>query len=85
MSEQEKMLIVPTSLIEKARAEAERGVKCCGCSGSGEAMDILTEVLAAPKSIEIAGYEGSSGLYYSKMAAVANGEQVIEPVYRVKK
>lgn len=33
----------------------------------------------------IAGYEGSAGLYYSKLAAVANGEQVIEPVYRVKK
>lgn len=38
-----------------------------------------------PSELEIAGYEGSSGLYYSKMAAVANGEQVIEPVYRVTK
>lgn len=34
---------------------------------------------------EIAGYEGSSGLYYSRLAAVANGEQSVEPVYRVKK
>ncbi|AFV50642.1 Lar-like restriction alleviation protein [Pseudomonas phage AF] len=33
----------------------------------------------------IAGYEGTSGLYYSKLAAVANGEQAVEPVYRVKK
>jgi hypothetical protein len=33
----------------------------------------------------IAGYEGTSGLYYSKLAAVANGEQRIEPIYRVKK
>lgn len=34
--------------------------------------------------LEIAGYEGSSGLYYSRLAAVANGEQKIEPIYRVK-
>lgn len=34
---------------------------------------------------ELAGYEGNSGLYYSKLAAVANGEQRIEPIYRVKK
>jgi hypothetical protein len=38
-----------------------------------------------PSDLEVAGYEGSAGLYYSKQAAVANGEQRIEPVYRVKK
>lgn len=33
----------------------------------------------------ISGYEGSAGLYYTRMLAVANGEQKIEPLYRVKK
>lgn len=34
---------------------------------------------------DIAGIEGASGLYYTRMLAVANGEQKIEPLYRVKK
>lgn len=38
-----------------------------------------------PPELEIAGYEGSSGLYYSRLAAVANGEQTVEPLYRVAK
>ena len=46
---------------------------------------MLDEALAADPSYEIAGYEGTAGLYYSRLAAVANGEQMIEPVYRVKK
>lgn len=35
--------------------------------------------------LEVAGYEGAAGLYYTKALAVANGEQKIEPIYRVKK
>ena len=42
-------------------------------------------VYSSSVEYEIAGYEGSSGLYYSRLAAVANGEQSVEPVYRVKK
>lgn len=46
---------------------------------------MLDEALKQTPVLEIVGYEGSSGLYYSRLSAVANGEQSIEPVYRVKK
>lgn len=46
---------------------------------------MLDEALKAEPEYELAGYEGSAGFYYSKMLAAANGEQLIEPIYRVKK
>lgn len=45
---------------------------------------MLDAALESDPVYEIAGYEGSSGLYYTRHLAVANGEQRIEPVYRVK-
>lgn len=52
---------------------------------AADAKAILEQPAEQQVEYEIAGYEGSSGLYYSRLAAVANGEQSIEPVYRVKK
>lgn len=46
---------------------------------------MLDEALKSDPVYEIAGYEGSAGFYYSRLLAVANGEQAVEPVYRVKK
>lgn len=46
---------------------------------------MLDEALKADPVYEIAGYEGASGFYYSKLLAVGNGEQIVEPIYRVKK
>lgn len=85
MSNAEKMLIVSSADIEKARSEAEAGVNCCGCSGSGEAMDLLAKILAESTALETVGYITPSGFYPTKLEAVANGEQSVEPVYRVKK
>lgn len=52
---------------------------------ASDAKAILDQAAEPQTEYEIAGYEGSSGLYYSRFAAVANGEQSVEPVYRVKK
>lgn len=62
-------------------------VKCnCGCSYGPEFEKEHAERGWNQRAgHSIAGYEGTSGLYYSKLAAVANGEQRIEPIYRVKK
>lgn len=54
-------------------------------SGSDPSDDHSVDAGKIVEDYEIAGYEGSSGLYYSRLAAVANGEQSVEPVYRVKK
>lgn len=47
--------------------------------------NMLDEALKVDPVYEIAGYEGTAGIYYSRLLAVANGEQAVEPVYRVKK
>lgn len=46
---------------------------------------MLDEALKQTPVLEIAGYEGSAGLYHSRMAAVNNFEQKAEPVYRLKR
>lgn len=45
---------------------------------------MLDDAMAKCPELVIAGYEGCAGLYYTRQLAVANGEQKIEPVYRVK-
>lgn len=85
MSNSDKILVVTAAHIEKARSQAEAGANCCGCSGSGEARDLLANILESSPILEIAGYEGSSGFYYCRLAAVENGEQSIKPIYRLKK
>jgi hypothetical protein len=65
-----------------------RGDDCEASMGGEEyvgTLENLVECWNKRADHSIAGYEGSAGLYYSKRAAVANGEQAIEPVYRVKK
>lgn len=82
MSNAEKMVVVSLDLLERMWHAAD-----------DECRSEIDKILGTTKGFsgnyiagyEIAGYEGSSGLYYSRLAAVANGEQSIEPVYRVKK
>lgn len=45
---------------------------------------MLDEALSQCPVLEVAGYEGASGLYQTKLQAVSNFEQKSEPVYRVK-
>lgn len=99
MSNAVDTLPVPRDLLqdlyEAAQLEADQRRTALG-SFRPQVQEALDKIAADAKAIleqpvepqveyEIAGYEGSSGLYYSKLAAVANGEQRIEPIYRVKK
>lgn len=77
-----EMIMFPRELSDELAELIAGRARCCG----GIALDIWEEICAKfGTEAEQAGVEGSAGLYYSKHAAVANGEQKIEPLYRVKK
>ena len=68
------------------RTSLDRAAIEATLSSSAEpSADHSVEASKMVEAYELAGYEGSSGLYYSRLAAVANGEQSVEPIYRVKK
>ena len=83
MSNAEKMVPVPREWLELL-VEAGPG-EAISRSEIKEIQGFLGQPTIPDVEYEIAGYEGSSGLYYSRLSAVANGEQSVEPVYRVKK
>lgn len=79
--------VKPAEHVEKTFWDPAWFVSCnCGCSyGPEREKEHAERGWNNRAGHQIAGYEGSSGLYYSRLAAVANGEQSVEPVYRVKK
>lgn len=77
-----EMIMFPRELSDElAELIAERARVCGG--GALEIWEAICNQFGT--EAEQAGVEGSAGLYYTRLLAVANGEQKIEPLYRVKK
>ncbi|MDH1101132.1 hypothetical protein N5C37_08415 [Pseudomonas mosselii] len=72
-----------TDECECTRVEGDR--LCLGETVEADDERLLNIIQAMNKpALQIAGYEGGGGLYRTKLDAARNGEQMIEPVYRVQ-
>lgn len=84
----DQILSVPASKLRLALDRAKAGVECCGCSGAGDAADILEEILTpAGKFINSCHAEGllKEAAEYAPAAAIFPNNSLNGILIRIRK